>query len=78
MKTLYKTTPRIAAAILVSFVLGTGAAVALTHERQAQTEMPTLGRFTVTPQGAEFEATAHLGRIVVTPVAAHFEAATTA
>ena len=58
MKSLYKNTSRIAAAIVASIVFSTGAAIALTHDRFLPVKSVTtqsahednLGRFVVTPR----------------------------
>jgi len=78
MKTLYRNTPRIAAALLAAFVVTTGSAIALTRDAERAAAAPgaaeTLGRFVVTPDHARFEAPAPtIGRFVVTPNASRYE-----
>lgn len=75
MKTLYRNTPRIAAAILAALIVTTGSAIALTHDAQPlDPAAETIGRFVVTPDQARFEAPAPtVGRFVVTPNHARYE-----
>jgi hypothetical protein len=80
MKTLYKGTRLIAAAIVATLVLSTGAAVALTKDTQLNKQAVTithyedLGRFVVTPKKVTYVdcATQDMGRFVVTQSSAIF------
>lgn len=74
MKTLYKNSSRIAAAIVGSMVFCSGVALALTTEfhEAPGTEIHTVGRITVTPDGAEFSPTATLGRFEITPTSGRY------
>ena len=76
MKTLYKNSRLIAAAILGTFVFSAGAAVAVSHDvSQAPTsaQVETVGRFVVTPKSMKFVAPVEvLGRFVVTQHTATF------
>jgi hypothetical protein len=83
MKTLYKSTRLIAAAVVGSLVLSAGAAVALTKDAQCEPQVTTathyqdMGRFVVTPTKFRHTAqvalaTTDLGRIVVTRTTAVF------
>jgi hypothetical protein len=86
MKTLYKSSSRIAAAIVGSLVLSTSAAIALTRQAPAPApldDVASLGRFVVTAQRSQYQPPAeHLGRFIVTPQQSAFvpntAAATTA
>ena len=79
MKTLYKNSRLIAAAIVGTFVFSAGAALALSHDGDVVSQAPTpaqvenVGRFVVTPNTVKFVAPVKvIGRFVVTQHAATF------
>ena len=77
MKTLYKNTRLIAAAIVGSLVFSAGAAVALTKETGQKSAkhapVDNVGRFVVTPKSTQFVPPAELvGRFVVSQHGASF------
>jgi hypothetical protein len=77
MKTLYKNTRLIAAAIVGSLVLSAGAAVALTKDTEPKNAKPVsvdnVGRFVVTPKGTQFVPPAEsVGRFVISQHGAVF------
>ena len=82
MKTLYKNTPRIAAAIVATLVVSTGAALAVTRDVTPAlpvVEAAYVGRFVITPTSMKHVAPVQVvGRFVISQHSAAFMPAVTA